>query len=218
VQRGFARLDQRANESAAEDFTRAIEVNPKSARAYYGRALARRRLGATRAALADATASLDRNARSVAALNLRAALRFRLADFGGALADHQAALELAPNDAATLNHVAWLRATCPQDDVRDGNEALQHARRACELTDHEEPGFVDTLAAAFAEVGRFEDAVKWQQKAVELVGDDAKGEYESRLTLYRDGQPFREAPPEVPPEEPPAAEPPPAEAPNEPDA
>ena len=60
------------------------------------------------------------------------------------------------------------------------------------LTDHAAPGYVDTLAAAYAELGRFEDAVKWQQKAAELAPEASKPEYEARLALYREGKPFRD--------------------------
>jgi tetratricopeptide (TPR) repeat protein len=115
-----------------------------------------------------------------------------MGDFAAALADHLAAAEIDGDDAATLNHVAWVRATCTQDDLRDGSAALRDALRACELTDHAAPGYVDTLAAAYAELGRFEDAVKWQQKAVEIAPESAKAEYEARLALYRDGKPFRD--------------------------
>jgi hypothetical protein len=88
--------------------------------------------------------------------------------------------------------VAWVRATCPQDDLRDGSAALRDALRACELTDHAAPGYVDTLAAAYAELGRFEDAVKWQQKAAELAPEGSKPEYEARLAQYRENKPFRD--------------------------
>jgi len=167
-------------------------LNPDSGRAFFGRALAHRRKGDLVAALADATTVIDRNPKSDSAFNLRASIRYQLGEFAAALADHLAAVEIDPDDPATLNHVAWVRATCPQDDLRDGSAALRDALRACELTNNEAPGYVDTLAAAYAELGRFEDAVKWQQKAVELAPEASKPEYETRLALYRDAKPFRD--------------------------
>ena len=125
-------------------------------------------------------------------MNLRGSLYYRLGDYRQALADHQAALELDPDDAATLNHLAWLRAVCPDDAVRDGAEAIRLATRACELTEYTTAGYVDTLAAAYAESGRFDDAVRWQEKARNLVSEDHKADYESRLELYRSGRPFRD--------------------------
>jgi tetratricopeptide (TPR) repeat protein len=135
---------------------------------------------------------IERNPKSDSAYNLRASIRYQMGDFASALADHLKAFEIDPDDAATLNHIAWVRAVCPRDDLRDGSAALRDALRACELTNHEAPGYVDTLAAAYAELGRFEDAVKWQQKAVELAPEAAKAEYETRLALYRENKPFRD--------------------------
>ena len=86
-----------------------------------------------------------------------------------------------------------MRATCPRDDLRDGSAAMRDALRACELTDHAAPGYVDTLAAAYAELGRFEDAVKWQQTAADLAPEASKPEYEARLARYRECQPYRDA-------------------------
>ena len=76
--------------------------------------------------------------------------------------------------------------------MRDGSKATTDAIRACELTDHTYPGFLDTLAAAYAEAGRFDDAIKWQQKVIDMVPPDEKPEYESRLKLYQAGKPYRD--------------------------
>ena len=65
-------------------------------------------------------------------------------------------------------------------------------RAACELTAHRVPGYLDTLAAAHAEAGQFDDAIRWQEKAIELVEAEKKADYESRLVLYRAGKPYRE--------------------------
>ena len=115
-----------------------------------------------------------------------------MGDFPAALADHLAAHEIDPDDAATLNHLAWLRATCPLDEVRDGAAAVRDATRACELTEYGTPGYLDTLAAAHAESGRFEDAVRWQEKAIKLVAGDHRADYEARLALYKAGKAYRD--------------------------
>ncbi len=55
--------------------------------------------------------------------------------------------------------------------------------------------YLDTLAAAYAEDGHFEEAVKWQEKALELMTtEEFKKEYEDRLALYRMGKPYRDDP------------------------
>ena len=68
------------------------------------------------------------------------------------------------------------------------------ATKACELTDWKNEGWIDTLAAAYAESGDFTNAIKWQQKATELASAEEKADYHSRLALYKSGEPYREEP------------------------
>ena len=100
--------------------------------------------------------------------------------------------ELDPENAGTLNFLGWIRATCPQDDLRDAEQAIRDAVRACQLTDYGMPGFLDTLAAAYAEAGQFEEAVRWQEQAIGLAPDDQKADYESRKVKYERGEPHRD--------------------------
>jgi len=71
-------------------------------------------------------------------------------------------------------------------------QAVADAQQACELTQWQEVEYVDTLAAAYAESGNFDEAVRWQEKAVELAPDDRKDHYRINLKLYKSGMPFRQ--------------------------
>lgn len=83
-------------------------------------------------------------------------------------------------------------ATCSDEKVRDGKRAVDLATKACELEKWKEPNCLDTLAAAYAEAGKFEDAVKWQDKAIDLCTDSTLiGEFGERLKLYKDKKPYR---------------------------
>ena len=64
--------------------------------------------------------------------------------------------------------------------------------RACELTDWQDPTCLDTLAAASAECGEFDAAVRWQEKALSLAPPELVAEYTARLSLYRQGRPYRD--------------------------
>ena len=91
------------------------------------------------------------------------------------------------------NNRARVWATCGDARFRDGERAVESATKACELSEWKNPYHVDTLAAAHAEAGDFEAAVKWQTKANGLYTtseDREKGK--ARLTLYQERKPFRE--------------------------
>jgi len=98
-----------------------------------------------------------------------------------------------PDDAEAHNNLAWLSATCADDSIRDGQQALAHAIRAVELAGNDNAAFVDSLSAAYAEVGDFDEAVRWQKKAVQFASDEMKDDLAARLERYQQGQPYRES-------------------------
>ena len=92
-----------------------------------------------------------------------------------------------------------LMAACPEAKFRDGKGAVKFATRACELTKWKDPLSLNTLAAAQAEAGDFDAAVKSQKKAIELLTDERqKDDYRSRLALYQAKKPYRQASPKTP--------------------
>ena len=118
-------------------------------------------------------------------------------DLDGAIVEYREAARLDPKDPLPWNNLAWKFATGP-DRIRDGKQAVELATRACELTGWMEPNFIGTLAAAYAEAGKFEDAVKWQRKALENAGYLLSRGLVGRhfLKLYEQKQPYHDpAPP-----------------------
>ena len=112
-----------------------------------------------------------------------------------ALDHYRSVVRLKPNWPEVLNNLAWLLATHPDPGVRDGGEALQLAQWAAQLTGRKVPSYLDTLAAAYAETGRWAEAVKTAERAAELA--EAGGQKElaanlhRRLDAYRSNQPWR---------------------------
>ena len=106
--------------------------------------------------------------------------------------DYDSAIRLEPDFASALNSKAWLLSTAPEGAVRDGVEAIRLAERALLLVSY--PEHRDTLAAAYAEAGRFAEAVTMQE--TEIFRLNATGRvlllpaYRARLDLYRVGRPF----------------------------
>jgi FMN-dependent NADH-azoreductase len=92
--------------------------------------------------------------------------------------------------------LAWLRATCPDASVRRGKEAVDAARRACELAKWKKWYCVGTLGAAYAEAGSFEKAIKYQKQALSMQGvpDKDRIDMRQRLRLYEQQIPFHEGP------------------------
>ncbi len=109
------------------------------------------------------------------------------------------AIQLRPGDAALLGGMAWLLATSPEASLRDGAKAVELAQRAARLPGGRKPEILDTLAAAYAEAGRFPEAVKTAEEARTLAarrGNRAlAAAIEKRLALYRKKLPVRDGPP-----------------------
>lgn len=210
--RGVLHSEAGRSAAAMQDLDRAIELDPKFAEAYNNRGVLHQQQGQPELALADFDAALTIRARYPDALTNRAYLNQRQGAFAAALEDYAKAVRIAPDLHATLNDLAWLLATAPDANLRNGASALQFAQRANDLTGHANVDYLDTLAAAAAEAGDFTLAVATARKALELSSPEDRDELEARLKLYEAQQPYREAAPEPAPtpESPPAGEAPPA--------
>ena len=117
--------------------------------------------------------------------------------------DHlRAAVARRPDSTVLLNALAWQLATWPDELVRDGGEAVELAERACRMTGNARPDYLSTLAAAYAELGRFEDAVRTVRTALDLVADSGpeRDLLERRLATYQEGRPCRQERPNGPDE------------------
>jgi tetratricopeptide (TPR) repeat protein len=114
-----------------------------------------------------------------------------------ALAQYQAALGIEPANPYLLNNVAWLLATCTNALVRDGARAVDAAQRAERLSRDQDPRILGTLAAAYAETGRFPDAITAAQRALELATAQTNSAQvetlRTHIRLYQVGTPVRDA-------------------------
>ena len=117
-------------------------------------------------------------------------------EYQAAVEHYRAALKLKPDAPDILNNLAWMLATCPDDQVRNGAQAIQYAERACELTQNKQPVTLGTLAAAYAEAGRFDEAVATAQKACDLATQQGNTllaqKNQALIEIYRQRKPWRE--------------------------
>jgi len=139
---------------------------------------------------------LEKNPYTVDAYILLSVIRIEQDKAGEAIALARRGLEYRPNSPALKNLLAWILATTPDEALRQPDEAIQLAELICENTQHSNAGYLDTLAAAYAAAGRFEDAVKTEKEAIAL-GEQQPGlvdveELNARLELFESGQPYTE--------------------------
>lgn len=117
-------------------------------------------------------------------------------DRAGMEKELRAGVEANPMSVDLLNSLAWLLATSPDDAQRSAAEAIAFAEKADILTNSSNHAVLDTLAAAYAEAGRFNDAQARVAAAIALAHDagatSAVADYQKRLELYRKNQPFRD--------------------------
>jgi tetratricopeptide (TPR) repeat protein len=108
-------------------------------------------------------------------------------------------IELRPEHPPAINDLAWNLATARDPALCDPDKAVSLARKACELTGHENPSFLDTLAVAYASAGRFDEAVSTAGSAAEIA--ESAGSYaaarqiRNHLELFKQGQSYIQEPP-----------------------
>jgi len=164
---GVVLFRQHKFEAALEELERAVRSGGDERQFGFFAGLALRALGHDRQAAA-------RWRKVIASSGGHAASYFELAQlesdagrFDEAIADYQRASEANPQWIDPLNHLAWLRATHPEAQFRRGDQAVELAERMIELAGRERGDLLDTLAAAYAEAGRFAEAVETAQAAIE---------------------------------------------------
>lgn len=181
---------------AIADLDVVIREDPKAISAYLSRGNAHAEMGQANAALADYDNAI-RYAPNTAYGNLtEARAYYRKGDYSNAAARFARAKQKSSRDDSVLNSVAWFRATCPDSSFRNGKEALQESTKACGFTKWKKAGALDTLAVAYAELGDFAQAIKYQRQALSIkpiLPDVLKG-MQKRLSLYQAHKPFREEP------------------------
>jgi tetratricopeptide (TPR) repeat protein len=194
VGRGTAYVHANDYDRAVVDFDEAIRIAPNSGKAYYGRGFARLQMRQIDKAITDFTEAIHLGEGTPECYGNRASAFFRKHDYTAAVADFEENVQLAPQSANGHNGLAWILAVCPDQKVRNGKKAVEHALEACELTQWRDANYLDTLAAAYAESGSFEEAVRWQEKCLELnvqYPADAVKDARDRLDLYKQKMPYR---------------------------
>jgi tetratricopeptide (TPR) repeat protein len=124
----------------------------------------------------------------------RATAYYLRGEYKKAIPDYQQTIALLP--ALGLNGLAWVLATCPDASLRDGRQAVEHAKKSCDLSNWNDWRYIDTLAAAYAEIGDFERAIGYVKQAMNAPGmtEPERAELREHLDFFTKGRPYREGP------------------------
>jgi tetratricopeptide (TPR) repeat protein len=196
LQRGTAHIMRKEYVQAVDDFTAAIQRDANHFKAYSMRSQAyAAQEGKFDEAVADATEAIHLAPDSLECRWARMRAYGLQGRYEEEIAELETMLRLDPDDVNTCNMLAWRLATCPDGRYRDGQRALALATHGCEKSRWKEPQVMDTLAAAYAEVGQFEEACRHEERSMRLLppGSDIT-RYQARLATYRSGQPHRATP------------------------
>jgi tetratricopeptide (TPR) repeat protein len=174
----------------------ALAIDPNYAKAHYNLGQLLRKESRWQEAADHYRAVLRCTPSDLAAhLNLASTL-LQLHNPTEAAAHFEAALRLDPNSTEALNNLAWLLATSGRDQIRNGPRAVELAERACAISEFKQPVFIGTLAAAYAEAGRFEEAISAARRASETATAFGQPQLAARnaelLERYRAKRPFRD--------------------------
>jgi tetratricopeptide (TPR) repeat protein len=196
--RGFAYFKLNNYQEAIKDYNKAIELNPKYTAAYNNRSLAYRRIEDYQQALKDANKAIELDPKLALSYYNRGIANRKLDKYEQAVINFKKAIELNMQYALAHNDLAWLYATAKNKKFRDGKLAIEYAERALELNKGNAGYTTDTLAAAYAEAGRFDDAVDAEEKAITILrtrnvrDDDRLSRFMKRLDLYKEHKAWTE--------------------------
>lgn len=189
-----ALLQQGEPADAVAHYEQALLLDPQSLQAHVNLGRILQQQGDLDRAIAHYQKALETKPDFAEARSSLAGALAQKGNVAGALREYRAALRLSPGDAEIENSLAWLLAAGPDPALRDGPKAVELAQQAKEKTGVNNPFVLRTLAAAFAQAGKFEDAKREIGRAIELVRaanrQDLAAEFNRELARYQSGLPF----------------------------
>jgi tetratricopeptide (TPR) repeat protein len=202
--RGHVWLARKEYDKAIKDYDEAIRLNPRFVKAFNYRGKAWQATKEFDKAIKDYNEAIRLDPQDPVAYNSRGTAMNALKEYDKAINDYEEAIRLDqnntslddfdPNSGSYLSDLAWLRSTCPNNEYRDGKQAVRLAEMACKLTGWKNPSYLNTLAASYAAAGDFQQAIKHQNNA--LKNTDYEKDFGEaarlRLALYEKSKPYYE--------------------------
>ena len=183
---------------AIAELRKVLEEKPDHVRATYLIGLALAGLGRDAEAIRYARKGLELNPDYLHCHRLLGATLSRQGKYAEAIGHLETVLKARPQELVGASTLAWILATCPDATYRNGPRAVKLAERVCLTTRHSMPAMLDSLAAPYAEVGRFSMAASTARRALAILRRQPKvatQDLESRLKLYEAGKAYRQPAP-----------------------
>ncbi|MHC4158288.1 MAG: tetratricopeptide repeat protein, partial [Planctomycetota bacterium] len=191
---GLALVKEGKNEEAMSHFSKAIRLEPTYHRPYVNLGVMLAQRGDLDKAIEHFVNAIQLKADNDKAHHNLANAFYSKGNISSAIKHYRESLRLKPNSPKTLSGLAWILATSREAEHRNGAEAVRLAKQACERTNYREPETLNVLAAAYAEVGQFAEAVLTAQKAIDLYlsrGNKKRANDIAKLReLYKAGQSY----------------------------
>lgn len=176
---------------AIEVYNQAVQLDPRDGAIRNSRGHAYYRQGSYEQAFADYTEAMRLDPQNAAAYTNRGDAYADLGQYDRAANDYRAALRIDPELGRAYQSAAWLMATCPNPQFRDPERAVLAAQKAIEL-DGEDFRYLDTLAAAYANQGDFQQAQETMTRALADAPEAFHEDYQARLEAYQQNHAFRD--------------------------
>lgn len=182
--RGLIFYQTQQYQKSIDDLSEAIRIQPNMISALNARGIAYRDQNRTDLALQDFNQAIKLNNFVSEVFSNRAGIWEAQKKYQSAIQDYQRAIELNPTSAVPQNDLAWLYATCTDQNFRNSSAAVTHAEKACKLTQNSDVNMLDTLATAYYENGQFDKAVKSLNQAILKADEDQKKELQEKLKKF----------------------------------
>jgi protein O-mannosyl-transferase len=193
---GIIFLDKGQLDEAISKLQAAIDLRPENGPAHDNLAKALLQKGRLAEAMVHYRKFLEIEPGNVEARNTLGTALIQQGRVSEAIAQWQEALALQPDNGNAASNLAWVFATCPDNSIRDGPRAVDLAQKAMRLSGSKIPMVFRVLAAAYAENGRFSDAIETAERGADLANRTSNpalaSELESNIALYQSGRPFRD--------------------------
>ncbi len=193
---GLTCLKTERIESAIHCFTAVLQQHPDHLEAHLNLGYAFRKSGRYADALEHFNRAIELNPDSAIGHTQAGNTLAAYGEIEAAVKSYERAIALAPDAPEPPNAIAWIRATHPDKNHRDGAAAVAFAKRANDLSDVQNPAILDTLAAAYAETGQFNLAVSTVISAISQaryhLPEETVNEIRGRLDLYKQGKVYRD--------------------------